>query len=150
MRSTLDRWPPLTKRREDWRVVPNLVDYDQTRTGFSWQAARGLLDGLPGGRGLNIAYEAVDRHVSGAKGVRVAFRWIARSTIAPEARGQPIAPAANLREQLDLDSMDALNFIIGLHEEFGFEIPESDYAKLESLESIVTYLAGRLAEKARS
>jgi len=35
---------------------------------------------LPGGRGLNIAYEAVDRHVSGAKGARVAFRWIARSS----------------------------------------------------------------------
>jgi acetyl-CoA synthetase len=79
MYSTFARRPPLIKRREDWRVVPNLVDYDQTRKGFSWQAARGLLDGLPDGRGLNIAHEAVDRHVSKGKGARVAFRWIARS-----------------------------------------------------------------------
>ena len=79
MPSTLDRWPVLTKRREAWRVVPNLVDYDQTRKQFSWQSARGLLDGLPGGRGLNIAHEAVDRHAAGATAARVAFRFIARS-----------------------------------------------------------------------
>jgi acetyl-CoA synthetase len=75
----LHRWPALTKRGGDWRVVPNLVDYDQERTQFSWQSARGLLAGLPAGRGLNIAYEAVDRHASGATGARVAFRFIARS-----------------------------------------------------------------------
>jgi acyl carrier protein len=69
------------------------------------------------------------------------------TTIAPEARGQPLAPAVNLREQLDLDSMDALNFVIGLHEAFGVEIPEADYTKLESLDSIITYLAARLAER---
>jgi acyl carrier protein len=72
------------------------------------------------------------------------------TTIAPEARGQPLAPTVNLREQLDLDSMDALNFVIGLHEAFGVEIPEADYAKLESLETIVTYLTGRLAEHQRT
>jgi acetyl-CoA synthetase len=79
MPSTLDRWPALTKRREAWRVTPNLVDYDQTRKQFSWQSARGLLDGLPGGRGLNIAHEAVDRHAAGATAARVAFRFIGRS-----------------------------------------------------------------------
>jgi acetyl-CoA synthetase len=69
----------LTKRREDWTVVPNLVDYDQVRATFSWASARQLLDGLPGGRGLNIAHEAVDRHAAGANAGRVAFRWIGRS-----------------------------------------------------------------------
>jgi acetyl-CoA synthetase len=73
------RWPALPKRREDWRVVPNLVDYDRTTAAFTWQAARTLLDGLPDGRGLNIAHEAVVRHAGGASGERVAFRWIARS-----------------------------------------------------------------------
>jgi acyl carrier protein len=72
------------------------------------------------------------------------------TTIAPEARGQPIAPAANLREHLDLDSMDALNFAVALHQEFGIEIPEGDYTKLESLESIVAYVTERLTERARS
>mgnify|MGYP001260933404 CR=1 FL=1 len=43
-------------------VRPHLSDYDAERREFSWEAARGLLDGLPGGRGLNIGHEACDRH----------------------------------------------------------------------------------------
>ncbi len=43
-----------------------------------WRAARDELDGLPGGRGLNIAYEAVDRHVSTPREGRTAIRWLAR------------------------------------------------------------------------
>ena len=43
-------------------VAPNLWDYEEVRAGFTWDAARGELDGLPGG-GLNIAHEAVDRHL---------------------------------------------------------------------------------------
>ncbi|RPI53253.1 MAG: acetate--CoA ligase [Acidobacteria bacterium] len=74
-----NRWPTLTKPREEWRVVPNLVDYDETRRTFTWQGARELLDGLPGGRGLNIAHEAVDRHAAGSRAAKVAFRWAARS-----------------------------------------------------------------------
>jgi acetyl-CoA synthetase len=81
MHATIDgrRWPPLAKHPEDGAVAPNLVDYDETRTTFTWAAARRLLDGLPGGRGLNIAHEAVDRHASGAGAGRVAFRWIGRT-----------------------------------------------------------------------
>ena len=63
------------------------------------------------------------------------------TNIAPEVRGQDLAPAANLRDQLDLDSMDALNFVIAPHEEFGVEIPETDYAKLTTLDGIVAILA---------
>ena len=44
------------------RVPPNLPDYESVRRAFTWDTARGLLDGLPGGKGLNIAHEAVDRH----------------------------------------------------------------------------------------
>jgi len=58
--------------------VPNLLDYQQACTGFSWQDARRQLDGLPGGRGLNIAHEAVDRHAAGSRRGRVALRWISR------------------------------------------------------------------------
>lgn len=67
--------------------------------------------------------------------------------IAPEARGQDLAPSVNLRDQLDLDSMDALNFVIALHEEFDVEIPETDYAKLTTLDGIVAYLGAHLADR---
>jgi acyl carrier protein len=49
-----------------------------------------------------------------------------------------------LREQVDLDSMDWLNVIVGFHERFGVDIPEADYDKLTTLDAIVAYLAGRL------
>lgn len=58
-------------------IAPNLDDYGSTRGSFSWAEARALLDGLPGG-GLNIAYEAVDRHASGSDGERVAIRWLGK------------------------------------------------------------------------
>ncbi|MFI8458564.1 acetate--CoA ligase [Kitasatospora sp. NPDC085464] len=58
-------------------VAPNLADYERARRDFSWDSAREALDGLPGGRGLNIAYEAVDRHVAAGRGERAALRCIA-------------------------------------------------------------------------
>ncbi|WP_270934739.1 acetate--CoA ligase [Falsiroseomonas oryzae] len=61
-----------------WRVPPNLADYDAACRDFSWAAARALLDGLPDGRGLNIAHEAVDRHAAGPRADRAALRWIGR------------------------------------------------------------------------
>jgi acetyl-CoA synthetase len=59
-------------------VPPNLLDYRQTCATFSWEAARAELDGLPGGRGLNIAHEAVDRHAAGARRDRLALRWLGK------------------------------------------------------------------------
>jgi acetyl-CoA synthetase len=74
-----NRWPIIHRSADEWRVVPNLVDYDDARRTFSWQTARALLDGLPHGCGLNIAHEAVDRHAAGPRASKVAFRCIARS-----------------------------------------------------------------------
>lgn len=56
---------------------PNVLDWGRERRDFSWDGARRLLDGLPGG-GLNIAHEAVDRHVAGGLGDKVALRWLGR------------------------------------------------------------------------
>jgi acetyl-CoA synthetase len=56
----------------------NLADYDQAVREFSWEAARARLDGLPGGRGLNIAHEAVDRHAAGPRSAVTALRCIGR------------------------------------------------------------------------
>lgn len=62
-------------------------------------------------------------------------------SIAPEIEPAVLDAAAPLRDQIDLDSMDYLNFIVGLHEQLKVEIPESDYRKLVSLDDIVNYLS---------
>jgi acetyl-CoA synthetase len=59
-------------------VTPNLVDYDHARATFSWDAVRKELDGLPGGAGLNIAHEAVDRHALRGRSDHVAIRWLGK------------------------------------------------------------------------
>src|SRR5574338_151377 len=65
----------IHKTAADLPVPPNLVDYAATCAGFSWDAARAELAGLPGG-GLNIAHEAVDRHARGPLRGRAAFRFL--------------------------------------------------------------------------
>jgi acyl carrier protein len=61
--------------------------------------------------------------------------------IAPEIEASALQAARPLREQVDLDSMDWLNFLVALHERLGVEIPETDYARLGTLDAIVGYLA---------
>ena len=61
--------------------------------------------------------------------------------IAPEADLLTIGPDENLREVLDIDSFDFLQFIIRLHESLGIQIPESDYPQLTTLGGILHYLA---------
>ena len=65
--------------------------------------------------------------------------------IAPELDEHDLDPARLLREQVDLDSIDWLNFLIALHERFAVEIPESEYARLATLDQIVVYLASKRA-----
>jgi len=60
--------------------------------------------------------------------------------IAPESDPSGLAPDENIRRALDIDSFDALNFFIRLHEELGVSIPESDYGQLNTLAEIVRYL----------
>ena len=68
----------IVKQVGSWKVSPNLVDYETARASFSWEAARQELQGLPGGRGLNIAHEALDRHAAGARKDCVALRWLGK------------------------------------------------------------------------
>ena len=63
--------------------------------------------------------------------------------VAPEVEPAAIDGTAPLREQVDLDSMDFLNFLISLHERFKVDIPEADYEKLRTLRDIVAYLGAR-------
>ncbi len=70
-------WETIRKLdRPEW-PAPSLGDYSAVRKGFSWDQARAALRGLPGG-GLNIAYEAVDRHLDEGLADKVAIRWIGR------------------------------------------------------------------------
>jgi acyl carrier protein len=61
--------------------------------------------------------------------------------IAPEADLSQLKPDVSFRDQLDIDSMDFLNFVIALDEELHVSIPESEYAKLSSLNSSVELLS---------
>ncbi|MBI1844908.1 MAG: acetate--CoA ligase [Actinobacteria bacterium] len=72
-------WRTIEKLPVAGGTVPNLVDYEETCRTFSWEGAGALLDGLPGGSGLNIAHEAVDRHVAHGRGDRVALRCLDRA-----------------------------------------------------------------------
>ena len=73
------RWPAIVKAIGHGGVAANLPDYGRSRAEFSWTEARAELNGLPGGRGLNIAHEAVDRHADGPQRTRVALRCISKS-----------------------------------------------------------------------
>ncbi|MDD5336359.1 MAG: phosphopantetheine-binding protein [Rhodoferax sp.] len=64
--------------------------------------------------------------------------------IAPELDPDALAPEQALRHQVDLDSMDWLNFLVSLHERFGVQVAESDYARLISLNDVLDYLQARL------
>jgi acetyl-CoA synthetase len=65
-------------------VRPNLVDYEASCAAFTWTGAREALSGLPGGRGLNIAHETVDRHAVGPRRDHVALRFLDRRGGAPD------------------------------------------------------------------
>jgi acyl carrier protein len=67
--------------------------------------------------------------------------------VAPEADPAGIDPAVPLREQLDIDSMDFLNFVIALHKSLSVDVPERDYPKLATLDGCVGYLTAAIAAR---
>ena len=68
----------IVKSASKLEVTPNLLDYDASLAPGFWERAREELDGLPGDGGLNIAYEAVDRHAFGALADHLALRCLGR------------------------------------------------------------------------
>ena len=67
----------------------------------------------------------------------------ALSGVAPELEPESLDPRVELRSQLDLDSMDFLNFVLGLHKALGVDIPEADYRRLATLDGCVADLAAK-------
>ena len=76
----------------------------------------------------------------------VIFRTL--RAIAPEVDPAALVPDQPLRDQVDLDSMDWLNFLVGLHQALKVDIPESDYRKLYTLDHLMAYLRDRLSSRA--
>jgi acetyl-CoA synthetase len=112
-------------------VGANLLDYDEYAKGFSWTQARALLDGLPGG-GLNIAYEAIDRHVKAGRGDRLALRWIGRDDVIRDftyaALGVAINRFANVLAQRGIAKGDRVFSLLG-------RVPELYIAALGTLKN---------------
>lgn len=68
-------------------------------------------------------------------------------TIAPESEPETLPTDANVRKTLDIDSYDFLNFLIGLSEKLGVEVPESDYGKVRTLKEMLSYLSERVDQE---
>jgi acyl carrier protein len=71
----------------------------------------------------------------------------ALTRIAPELDPTSIETSTSFRDQLDLDSMDFLNFVLALHDRLGIDIPEADYPRLFTLDGAVAYLAAKIERK---
>jgi acetyl-CoA synthetase len=126
----MDTRPPIIlKTPDDLRVTPHLRDYDAERAHFSWEQARSELAGLPGG-GLNIAHEAVDRHLSTPTREHVALRWISKRGERRDIRYGELSQLtnrfANLLLELGVEKGDRLFTLCG-------RIPELYIAVLGAL-----------------
>lgn len=71
-------------------------------------------------------------------------------SIAPEIDASTLRANRPLRSQVDLDSMDWINFLIGLHARLKVEIPGRDYGRLVTLDDVVNYLADARVRRAQS
>lgn len=77
------RFPPIPKTPAVKRAA-NLTAYARTCREFNWERAGSAISGLPGGRGLNIAYAAVDRHADGPRRTRTAIHFMGADSAAVE------------------------------------------------------------------
>ena len=111
---------------------PNMIDYIKTKATFDWNGARSLLEGLPDGKSMNIAHEAVDRHAHGAAGEHVAILWIGKSDerreITYRALREDTNRFANALRSLGLGRGDRVFTLLG-------RVPELYIAVLGSLKA---------------
>jgi len=70
----------------------------------------------------------------------------ALGNVAPEVDLESIDSNKDFRDQIDIDSVDFLNFVIGLHRELEVEIPDADIPKLTTLNGCIGYLSGKIKE----
>ena len=110
------RLPVIRKESSPGSVAPNLTDYAEECSAFSWDTAWNWLDGLPRG-GLNIAYEAVERHVARGDGGRVALRCLSRdgdvTPVTYADLGQQTGRFANALRALGVEPGDRVFSLVG-------------------------------------
>ena len=124
-------WHPIKKAIDSGKTPPNLLDYDQACSRFSWDDIRRELDGLPDG-GLNIAHEAVDRHAAGPLKDRPAIRWLGSGNAVREFTYAELKALtnrfANLLRGLEVGRGDTVAALTG-------RIPELYWAALGTLKN---------------
>ncbi|MEX0853924.1 MAG: acetate--CoA ligase [Bauldia sp.] len=121
----------VVAKRPEERAAANLRDYETYVAAFSWNDARSLLTGLPGGA-LNIAHEAVDRHVLAGHGDRLALRWIARNDFVRDFSYRNLQAEtnrfANILRQRGIGKGDRVFSLLG-------RVPELYFAALGTLKN---------------
>ena len=126
----------IRKTAESLRVVPHLADYRRTRAEFSWEQIRAELAGLPCGAGLNLAYEAVDRHVAEGRGDAPALRWFGKDTTVRDFTYADLSRAsnrlANVLKSLQVAKGDRVFSLLG-------RIPELYFTALGTLKSTAVF-----------
>ncbi len=125
-------WTSIKKHPESFVKPANLPNYDATVTGFSWDTIRAELPGLPEGRGLNIAHEAVDRHANCPLRDHVALHWLgsngtSRAFTYGELKKQSNR-FANILKDLAIGKADTVCTLAG-------RIPELYFAAMEVLKN---------------
>ena len=124
------QWKLIQKFPQDC-VSANLRNYDDYAQKFSWVEARAQLDGLPG-NGLNIAHEAIDRHLACGRGASLALRWIGRDNRKREytyaALSGAINQFANVLAARDIVKGDKVFSLLG-------RVPELYIAALGTLKN---------------
>ena len=110
-------WATLRKSRRESDIAPNLSDYAEVRSRFSWTQAEQELEGLPHNLGLNIAHEAVDRHANSALASQVALRWLGKNGAVENYSYGRLKEAtnrfANVLKQLGVEAGDRVYTLTG-------------------------------------
>jgi acetyl-CoA synthetase len=95
----------------------NMSSYEKTCESFRWEQAQSELSGLPGGKGLNLAYEAVDRHAEGTCKDKVALRWLGNQDQVNEYTYGDLKELtdrfANVLKELDIRKGDVICTLTG-------------------------------------
>ena len=107
----------IAKDPATFAVAPNLADYDAARASFSWDDARSALSSLPGGQGLNIAHQAVDRHAAGPLADKDAVRFLApdgsRTTFTYRQLAERTSRFANVLADLGVQAGQTVFTLLG-------------------------------------
>ncbi|MGV3638885.1 MAG: acetate--CoA ligase [Adhaeribacter sp.] len=116
--------------------TPNLPDYQAMAASFSWEQEKSGLSGLPGGHGLNIAYEAIDRHAAGPLKDHTAFRWVQKNRGVMDCSFEDFRELssrfANVLENLGIAKGDRVFTLLG-------RIPELYFTALGTLKKVAVF-----------